>query len=98
MLTYKSMLEWKCCGLVIVELLQKRFKKLVVGSENDACKCSVGTFMFDRCVVRRRKRLTYQDALGGVVSLLTAEKRTCQSSAETRILHNLLTSLCFRLS
>jgi len=45
MLTYKSMLEWKCCGLVIVELLQKRFKKPVVGSENDACKCSVGTFM-----------------------------------------------------
>ena len=54
--------------------------------------------VIDRCVVRRRKRLTYQDALGGVVSLLTAEKRTCQSSAETRILHNLLTSLCFRLS
>ena len=27
------MLEWKCCGLVIVELLQKRFKKLVVGSD-----------------------------------------------------------------
>jgi hypothetical protein len=31
MLTYKSMLEWKCCGLVIVELLQKRFKKPGVG-------------------------------------------------------------------
>ena len=30
---------------VIVELLQKRFKKPVVGSENDACKFSVGTFM-----------------------------------------------------
>src|SRR5215216_7504487 len=37
----------------------------------------------------RRELLTYQDALGGVVSWLTAEKRTCQSSAETRILHNL---------
>ena len=46
----------------------------------------------------RRKRLICQDALGGAVSFLTAEKRTCQSSAETRILHNLLTSLCFRLS
>ena len=44
----------------------------------------------------RRKRLTYQDALGGAVSFLTAAKRTCQSSADTRILHNLLTPLCFR--
>ena len=98
MLTYKSMFEWKCCGLVIVELLQKRFKKPVVGSENDSCKFSVGDlYVIDRCVVRRRKRLTYQDALGGTVSLLTAEKRTCQSSAETHILHHLLTLLCFRL-
>ena len=55
-------------------------------------------YVIDRCVVRRRKRLTYQDALGGVVSWLTAEKRPCQNSAETRILHNLLISLCFRLS
>jgi hypothetical protein len=36
-----------------------------------------------------------QDALGGAVSFLTAAKRTCQSSAETHILHNLLTPLCF---
>jgi hypothetical protein len=46
--------------------------------------------VIDRSVVRRRKRLTHLDALGGVVALRTAEKRTCQISAATRILHNLL--------
>jgi hypothetical protein len=46
-------------------------------------------------LVRRRKRLTHQDALGGAVSLLTVEKRTHQNLAETRILHNLLTPLGF---
>ena len=50
-------------------------------------------YVIDRCVVRRRKRLTYQDALGGAVSWLTVEKRTHQNSAETYILLNLLTPL-----
>jgi hypothetical protein len=54
--------------------------------------------VLDRYVGRRREKLTSPDALGGIVSWLTAAKRTCQSSAATRILDNLLTPLGFRLS
>jgi len=54
-------------------------------------------YVIDRDIMRRQKRLTYQDALGGAFALRTTAKRAHQRSAETRILPNLLTPLCFRL-
>jgi hypothetical protein len=50
------MLEWKCCGLVIVELWQKRFKKSVVGSDT----CGGYPCFFFAAVDPEEARIVYE--------------------------------------